>query len=73
MDKGQRYESGGYAGGGFRYSSGYGASYGADGGYSDVVIVGGGDMPEQIYVYRQAPIMPYFYVRHRNCCRCQQL
>ena len=52
-------------------NGGYGAGYNVGGGYGDVVVVGGSDVPEQIYVYRQAPIMPYSYGRYGNCCRCQ--
>lgn len=85
---GQQYAGGGYRGGRFRNNGGYGAGYNYGGGYygnggygagynygsdyGDVVVVGGDDMPEQIYVYRQAPVMPYTYRHHRNCCRCQQ-
>ena len=62
----------GYNNGGYGGNGGYGAGYNYVRGYGDVVVVGGGDVPEQIYVYRQVPVVPYSYWHHSNCCSCQQ-
>ncbi len=80
---GQQF-SGGYRGGGFRYAGGYGGgfSYGGGGygagysdggsyGYNDIIVTGGGDLPEHIYVYPQAQYMAYSHRHQRNCCHCQ--
>ena len=62
----------GYNNGGYGGNGGYGAGYNYARGYGDVVVLGGGDVPEPIYVYRQVPMVPYSYRHYSNCCRCQQ-
>lgn len=72
---GQRFVVSGYDRDRFhnlRRYGGYDARYRASGSSENEVIYGGGYEPEQIYVYRPAPITFYSYEQIGNCCPCQQ-